>query len=735
MAEELIEEERVSMDEEGALQSGEAEEVAEDAAETLEDAPDEMIAAQGAGGGGGGNADINTESFNELVTTADGIEEAQKAWALLISAAGSKDAVGEALYSAIYEAAPSLRYLFVTPRAVQAMRMFVNVNIMLNSLNNPSDLKNHVEALGFWHMSFDVTVPRCIVFRDAILDLFVAELGSKLTSLAATALSGLLNYVAGAIVYCKLNFATRLRILNESWAIANDKGEGTKGGMATMDKAEKEAKADEEAKSAASQKGAKDGEDSGKKGDGNSMVQNVPTTYKEMFQFNAAVMGYGTSLWMNEVLAQFDAIVENVANAARLQEEASILVLRIAKLTSAKVNLAEYKSCMLASLRSLLPKDWTTEHEVAWVWLFENVEKLMLVTMGKTQGWLKALEDVYATFDEASKYQLRADFYVKFFADCPVGEGYFKQSNTYLHIIAAKVMDAVVAIYIDPVAVVDMISGVGLRHVGYAIPVELFPPLVTVWIDRWRGIGASETSNEAFSWALGLVAKMQTRTIIEGTTVVMKAINANSAQTLNRSLSYAPRGERAQWLLLITAGTQEISPFFWSIQSGAVDASSAILADLVTIRADRDRYYYAAQDLFVRHRDVVKLLLDDAPVLLPQLLDGLIWRSRMTVNGYRRVNYYIRDLLVNGEGKFHKNVEWITRSEDPKIVIHPVLVLLALGVEPCCVSVLHVQKVVVPFHPVCILDQSINLEKYRHFGCYTHRHICVQGNDLFVQHD
>ena len=34
-------------------------------------------------------------------------------------------------------------------------------------------------------------------------------------------------------------------------------------------------------------------------------------------------------------------MVTNVANAARMQEEASILVLRIAKVTNAKVNLAE----------------------------------------------------------------------------------------------------------------------------------------------------------------------------------------------------------------------------------------------------------------------------------------------------------------------------------------------------------------------------------------------------------
>ena len=31
-------------------------------------------------------------------------------------------------------------------------------------------------------------------------------------------------------------------------------------------------------------------------------IQNIPTTFKEMFQFNAAVMGFGQNLWMNEIL-------------------------------------------------------------------------------------------------------------------------------------------------------------------------------------------------------------------------------------------------------------------------------------------------------------------------------------------------------------------------------------------------------------------------------------------------
>ena len=46
----------------------------------------------------------------------------------------------------------------------------------------------------------------------------------------------------------------------------------------------------------------------------------VPTTFDEMFLFNAAVMGYANSNWMKFILEYFDPIVTNVANSYRLQE-------------------------------------------------------------------------------------------------------------------------------------------------------------------------------------------------------------------------------------------------------------------------------------------------------------------------------------------------------------------------------------------------------------------------------
>lgn len=130
------------------------------------------------------------------------------------------------------------------------------------------------------------------------------------------------------------------------------------------------------------------------------------------------------------------------------------------------------------------------------------------------------------------------------------------------------------------------------------------------------------------------------------------------------------------WMLNIQVGTQSISPLLWAIETGSLEAARAIITDLLIIRADRDRYYYGMDTLFERHPDIVKRLCFDAPALLPTLLDGLIWRSRTTENGMRRVNYYLKHLLVDANGGFSKAIEWVTDNGDPKLVCHPVIAMV-----------------------------------------------------------
>jgi len=119
----------------------------------------------------------------------------------------------------------------------------------------------------------------------------------------------------------------------------------------------------------------------------------------------------------------------------------------------------------------------------------------------------------------------------------------------------------------------------------------------------------------------------------------MKAINSDSSVGLRKAIACAPRAERALWLLRIQVGTQKISPLSWAIESGSFAAAEAMIKDLLTIRADREKYYFGVESLFDNHPDIVERLCADAPPLLPGLLDGLVWRSKRTVNGARRVNF------------------------------------------------------------------------------------------------
>eukprot|EP00913_Durusdinium_trenchii_P001832 g1698.t1 len=303
----------------------------------------------------------------------------------------------------------------------------------------------------------------------------------------------------------------------------------------------------------------------------------VPTTFNEMLLFNASVMGYGSSTWMNIVLQQFDDMVKNVANFGRLQEECDVMSLVLAKYKG-KINLPEFKAVTLASLRSLLPAEWDSEHEVAWAWLWENIEGLLSAMLGKPKLQEEALEQYFARIPDTVDWQtLRSQLFPSFLEATPTAQGYLKQSATRINFVAEKIILHSLEIYRAPRKMVEEISAVGLRHVGYGIPTEIFPPFVTCSVDLLKSL--------------------------------TQAINANQKFQLKRAMEVCARGQRAKELLNITAGSQSISPFYWAIDSGALMCAEVMLEDLLTIRADRDVYYYGVDALFTTHTECIYFLL------------------------------------------------------------------------------------------------------------------------------
>eukprot|EP00439_Symbiodinium_sp_Y106_P043259 s564_g5.t1 len=671
-------------------------------------APLLACASRGAAGGWV----VYDRTLDDLRLPVDIVEEAQQAWSAFISASETREAAGEALFAAIFDAAPSLQQLFKTARSVIAMRFAAGVNSIFAVAGKPHALKVQVETLGFQHLDIEVTAPRVGIFREAILELLDMELGTRFSEKARLGLTAILNYVGGAYIYIRREYASRIRLIQRSWGIATKKVSAEEEAQAkAAQAAEMDDDLPEEERPNPGRNNvnvenkandAADREKTGEKPNKKGAVQ-VPTTFNEMFLFNAAVMGYAESGWFSIILDQIDNMVMNVANSARLQEECDVCFLVLNQYTG-QIVLSEFRSVMLASLRSLVPKDWDTEYEVSWNWFWENVERMLKTLLSKPKGQVKALSTFLSNLSEdqilgcifgalgslGGKWFflpvahtllrtnfLRRDVFRRFFLTAPAGQDYFKQSTTRLFFIADKVFAMTVDMFNSPRSMVEDISALGLRHVGYAIPTELFPPFVSSAVDVVRSITTNDMAESAFRWSLTLVSKILVRTILEGSTIVMKAVNTNSEKALRRAISVAPRGRRAQELLEISVGTQSISPLYWSIESGSHNCAKAMVEDLLTIRADRDNYYYGCDALFTRHPEVIHKLCVDARQLIWPLLDGLIWRSRISVQGQRRVNYYIKHLVQDGEGNFAQALEWLAASKDPRVAVHPVVVLFS----------------------------------------------------------
>mmetsp|Transcript_44654 Transcript_44654/g.103135 ORF Transcript_44654/g.103135 Transcript_44654/m.103135 type:complete len:1322 (+) Transcript_44654:154-4119(+) len=646
---------------------------------------------------------LNTSAITDLKLPDDTIQIMQRSWDDLISIKCGEEGAADVLYSAILQSLSDheVHPDFTTPKSIHGVRFVEAMGKLVSCLEDAAALRAMVETLGFSHMQMNITDESVMSFATGFLSVFEEELGYQLSIEASEGWIALLTHVGGAIIFVKSTYGERIKMLLDSWESANDHNNNEKrmlGLEDSSDDSDDSVAEDVPPAKQANRRGTLGGGQTTHPTNGNGnhngntkkaskskrnhleeevFGQHVPSTFAEMFEVNAVVMGFTGDGWLRDVLQCFDAVVKNIANAGRLQEECDVLAMRMSKREESQVKLDDFKSCMLASLRSLLPKEWSTKHEEAWGWLWSTFERMLKRSLDLPKKYEKALVRFFNALDEDQMTELRRSLHPHFFAVEEVGQRYFKQSNTRLNYIAGKILEMTGEFFKDPISMVERLSALGLRHVGYGSPTELFAPFAIAGVSTVKEVTADEEVIQAFRWSLGLIAKILTRTVKEGSTIVMTAINSNSTKALRKALSSEPRGERARSLLVVQVGTQSISPLAWAIESGVLEGARAIITDLLTIRADRERYYYGAEELFTRHPNLILMLSTNAPGLLPTLLEGLIWRARHTTRGVRRVNFYVKYLLVEADGSFSKALEWLAAAGDLPIISHPVICLVS----------------------------------------------------------
>ncbi|CAK9076751.1 unnamed protein product [Durusdinium trenchii] len=620
------------------------------------------------------------ETMRNLTLSSTEVNVLRQSFDMLLGAMGhDREAVGDAIYGTKIQALVAIKDSFTTPRAVVSLRFFNCFRLLLEKADNENELKIYVETLAFKHLGNEILERRVEAFTEAFIELLTVNV-PNLPPGTAAAWRQMLSYCGSCYKFVGDTYGERLRVIKEDWAAVQK--------SASEDHGE-----DEEA------------EEGGEEGEKGEKVEKGAETFSfgRMCAFSNEVMGQKTEGWMEELLSVFHILVEMISSPVHLQEECDLLAINLI-VRSQSIDFEKFKPVMLAALRSLLPKQWSTLHETAWEWLWMTVSRNLRESTMKVRAFKPYNVKLFSALSEEQLDRFRKDIFTHFFVRAPASQDLFKQSQTRLRYIADRVLQSSADMFQkNKDETLDDLSALGLRHVGYGIPIELFGPFAETCVDVMQPL-IQEFPNdnkseklmwcpkdkahqiperevpehmmvEGFRWSIGLTARVLVRTIMDGSTAVMQAIHFDDSKRLRRALVDAPRVERSVWQLAVQVGSQSISPLFWALRSGAHDAAKTMIQDILTIRADRDNYYYGADEMFKYQPNIADNILREAPFLAESLLDGLIWRSHKSQDNLRPVIYYLKHLLQDmDESKMLSRalISYI-RFNHPQTIMHPIL--------------------------------------------------------------
>jgi len=280
-------------------------------------------------------------------------------------------------------------------------------------------------------------------------------------------------------------------------------------------------------------------------GMGNSQFV-IPQTFEEMCALNASMIGINPD-YVKIVQDCFDRLIAAVATNqdSQLQVEANVMSLRMHKDVKGKFKPGDFKMCMLSSLRSLLPKSWSTSHEDAWTTFWDKVAKMLSDCVVMPSKYEKAVEKLMQEMQDDEHKSFGVNAFNRLFDSHPGAENYFKSSNSRLNVLALKGLELAAMMYKEPTRVANEVAALGLRHIMYMVSVEFFEPLVNAMVEELRTHTTDVKAVEGIQYTLTLIGTIMVTTVNEGATPLLTAVATNSVKGVQRALAVVPRGKRA----------------------------------------------------------------------------------------------------------------------------------------------------------------------------------------------
>lgn len=292
---------------------------------------------------------------------------------------------------------------------------------------------------------------------------------------------------------------------------------------------------------------------------------------------------------------------------------------------------------------------WDNQTEEAWKWMWDIVNAAftrhmisaaqLLSTVGQSWEHIETNCDINEISDA---------FFEHLFRLVPALQEFFTKPKKMQRVMFIKAMDLIVRSVADTKVLEVDLKAIAMRHIKYDIRAEHLDVFGQVLLQALANAAGTDNWDEEIegSWAdiYGHIAAIFGHVISTGRNLVSKALATNSSDELRRALQITPRKRRIVSALEIDVDDSVVSPIVWTITEGQLHLTDVLLKDVLTIRGDREHYYYGRSLLWAKHPWICHLLVEKAPKLLPTFLDGHLWISRHSEEGFRRVNYYVKEL-------------------------------------------------------------------------------------------
>jgi hemoglobin len=571
------------------------------------------------------------------------VELLQKHLTWVVEAVGSLEEVGQAVYENIYRNAGDAKKLFVSPKRVTAYRFITQVQRYVNGSDDVEYLDSELYNMSMRHIAYITpkwsrSMMPC--FINEIINTIKAVLDEEWDAFGQEAWGKLLSYLGGMLIRNLAEFSGKVHIIRRSWGVITKTDVGKKTGsefIAGNGDQDDDVPGDDETS------GKKESAGEGATNFGESLFFNVGVMSPEI-----AAMFKRTKEELAPLFGSgFGSLTVLISDPNLLNEELYILSIRHLRYGTREEYFPVFGQAVMVTLRSMLPKDWNWAHEDAWGWLWETCSKFLSRSIEDGHVNKQLVDDTMEKMVGQDMVAVGVIVYTRLFELSDEVQNFFYKPNAMVTYIVKKVIWILSTLSHEPILISHEVRSLGMRHIKYNIPPVHFPlfgkailyALSAVLEGFW-----TDSAEKSWLSVFEFVMKTMTRAVQEGSNLVTKSMVNNSVQEMEDTLHQAPRGVRDLWVLEVNVSGEIISPFYWALYDGKQDMARFILNDLLTIRADRERYYFGSPMLFRTHKGLVKNLAVLAPHLLTDLFDGLMWRSRLTENGLRRVNYYIQDI-------------------------------------------------------------------------------------------